>query len=61
MPNYVFNKVGWGKVSILNTLLPYNLGASLIKIGELCVNSIKFDNNKDSEGKGKVLGLYLAY
>ncbi len=34
---------------------------SLIKIGELYINGIKFNNNKDSKGKGKVLGLCLAY
>ena len=33
----------------------------LIKIGELRVNSVKFNNNKDGEGKGKILSLYLAY
>ena len=32
----------------------------LIRIGELRVNVIKFDNNKDGKGKGKVLGLRLA-
>ena len=33
----------------------------LIKIRELRVNSVKFNNNKDSKGKGKALSLYLAY
>jgi len=32
----------------------------LIRIGELRVNGVKFNNNKDGKGKGKVLGLYLA-
>ena len=33
----------------------------LIKIGELCIDSVKFDDDKDSEGEGKVLGLCLAH
>jgi len=33
----------------------------LIRIGELRVNSIKFDDDKDGKGKGEVLGLRLAY
>ena len=44
----------------MGTLLPYNLGALLIRIGELRVNGVKFDDNKDSKGEGEVLGLYLA-
>jgi len=44
----------------LGTSLPYNLDALLIRIGELRVNSVKFDNNEDSEGEGEVLGLCLA-
>jgi hypothetical protein len=32
----------------------------LIKIGELRVNGVKFDDNKDGKGEGEVLGLYLA-
>ena len=60
-PSYIFNGVGWDRVGILNTLLPYNSGALLIRIGELRVNSVKFDDNKDGKSKSKVLGLYLAY
>ena len=44
----------------MSTLLPYNLGTLLIRIGELRVNSVKFNNNEDGKGKGEVLGLCLA-
>ena len=32
-----------------------------IKIGELYINSVKFNDNKDNKGKSKVLSLYLAH
>jgi len=32
----------------------------LIRIGELRVDGVKFNNNKDGKGKGEVLGLCLA-
>jgi len=31
-----------------------------IRIGELRINGVKFNDNKDGEGEGKVLGLCLA-
>ena len=45
----------------MGTSLPYNLGVLLIRIGELRVNSVKFNNNKDNKGKCEVLGLCLAH
>jgi len=48
------------RLGILGILLPYNLGALLIRIGELRVNGIKFNKNKDSKGTDKVLGFCLA-
>ena len=44
----------------MGILLPCGLGASLIRIGELRVNGVKFNNNEDGKGKGEVLGLCLA-
>ena len=44
----------------MGTSLPYDLGASLIRIGELRVDGVKFDDDEDGEGEGEVLGLCLA-
>ena len=53
--------VNKGRVDASVLLPPSDSGALLTRIEKLRVKTVKSNNNADSNGKGEVLGLYLAY